>query len=211
MRKLMVMAFMSLDGVVQGAGGPDEDREGGFARGGWAVPFFDAAMMGLVAEGAARMDALLLGRKTYEMFAGAWPLTTEDDPIGTRLNAVPKYVASRTLSGLPEPAWRNSTLLQGDVADAVRKLKQEGDGEIQVHGSGGLVQTLLAQDLVDEFHLWTFPVLVGAGKRLFGTGTAPGTLKITDWTVSDTGVVIGSYARDGALAQGLLGPETGNW
>ncbi|MGW0659375.1 dihydrofolate reductase family protein [Streptodolium elevatio] len=208
MRKLMVMAFVSLDGVVQGPGGPDEDREGGFTQGGWAVPFFDAAMMGLMAEGAARMGALLLGRKTYDMFAAAWPLTTADDPIGARLNAVPKYVASRTSPAL---SWRNSTLLDGDVADAVRKLRQEEGGEIQVHGSGDLVQTLLAQDLVDEFHLLTFPVLVGSGKRLFGTGTTPGAFKITGSTVSDTGVVISSYVRDGALTHGLLGPETGNW
>ncbi|WP_436774437.1 dihydrofolate reductase family protein [Yinghuangia sp. YIM S09857] len=208
MRKLVVTAFMSLDGVVQGPGGPDEDREGGFDQGGWAAPFFDEATIARMAEFVQRLDALLLGRKTYDIFASSWPLAEDDDPIGSRLNAVPKYVASRTASEL---TWRNSALLEGDVADAVRKLKEEDGGEIQVHGSGDLVQTLLAHDLVDEFQVLTFPVLVGSGKRLFGGGTVPGTLGLTGSTVSDTGIVISTYVRAGALAHGMLGPETGNW
>ncbi|MFC4532720.1 dihydrofolate reductase family protein [Sphaerisporangium dianthi] len=207
MRKLMVMAFMSVDGVVQAPGGVDEDRDGGFEHGGWAVPHFDQALIEHMTALIGRAGALLLGRRTYEGFAATWPLAGEDDPIGAQMNGLPKYVASRTLDTV---SWRNSTLLTGDVARAVGELKRGGGGEIQVHGSGGLVQTLLAHDLVDEFHLLTFPVLIGTGKRLFAEGTAPAGLRPAETTTSGTGVLTCTYAREGKLEYGSMGPETGS-
>ncbi|MFC9602006.1 dihydrofolate reductase family protein [Streptomyces niveus] len=214
MRKLMVTTFVSLDGVMQGPGGADEDRDGGFEHGGWSVPHFGADLIERMTTVVRRADALLLGRRTYDIFAATWPLAEADDPIGSKMNGVRKYVASRTLDTV---SWQNSTLLTGDVAEAVRALKQEsGDGdddggEIQVHGSGDLIQTLIEHDLVDEFHVVVFPVLVGSGKRLFGRGTVPAGLKLLDTASSDSGVVISTYARAGELGYGAMGPETGNW
>ena len=208
MRKLMVTTFVTLDGVMQAPGGGDEDRDGGFEHGGWAVPHIDERLIGLMATLTARAGALLLGRRTYEGFAATWPLAGPDDPIGARMNGLPKYVASRTLSSVP---WQNSTLLTGDVAEAVGELKRGEGGEIQVHGSGGLIQTLVRHDLVDEFHLLVFPVLVGSGKRLFADGTIPAALKLVDSRTWSTGVVVSTYARDGELKYGAMGPETGNW
>ncbi|WP_242902794.1 dihydrofolate reductase family protein [Actinomadura terrae] len=208
MRKLMVTAFVSLDGVMQAPGGPEEDRDSGFEHGGWAVPHFEPAIITLMAEVTGRAGALLLGRRTYEDFAANWPLAADDDPIGAKLNAMPKYVASRTLRSVE---WRNSTLLDGDVADAVRKLKEEDGDEIQVHGSAGLVQTLIRHDLVDEFHVLVFPVVLGKGKRLFADGTIPTGLRLNDATTFGTGVIACTYTRVGKLAYGAMGPETGNW
>ncbi|XVQ10386.1 dihydrofolate reductase family protein [Spirillospora sp. CA-255316] len=208
MRKLIVMALVSLDGVMQAPGGPDEDREGGFEHGGWAVPYIDRQVIGLNEELTGRAGALLLGRKTYEMFAATWPLAEADDPIGARMNGLPKYVASRTLESV---SWQNSTLLTGDVVEAVGRLKEGEGGEIQVHGSGGLVHTLIEHDLVDEFHLLVFPVLIGSGKRLFGDGTVPAGLTMTGTITTGTGLVVSTYARTGKLEYGAMGPETGNW
>ncbi|GAA2776869.1 dihydrofolate reductase family protein [Saccharopolyspora taberi] len=208
MRKLLVTAFLSLDGVVQAPGGADEDRDGGFACGGWAVPHFDEQLIRRMADLTEQAEVLLLGRKTYEIFAEAWPLAAADDPIGAKLNSMPKRVASRTLKSV---SWQNSALLAGDVVEAVRALKRDGGGEIQVHGSGQLVQTLLRHDLVDEFHLLFFPVLVGSGKRLFAGGTVPAGLRLVESETSATGVLIGRYARHGDLELGSMGPETGNW
>jgi dihydrofolate reductase len=208
MRKLMVTTFVSVDGVMQAPGGSDEDRDGGFEHGGWAVPHFDEHMMQLMTALTSRADALLLGRKTYDIFAATWPLAEADDPIGAKLNSIRKYVASRTLDSV---SWQNSTLLTGDVTEAVGKLKQGEGGEIQVHGSGELIQTLVAGDLVDEFHLLVFPVLIGSGKRLFAAGTIPAGLKLVDTTTLSTGVLISTYARDGKLEYGAMGPETDNW
>jgi dihydrofolate reductase len=208
MRKLMVTTFVSLDGVMQGPGGPDEDTEGGFEHGGWSVPYFDEPLIGRMTELTGRAGALLLGRKTYDIFAASWPLAEADDPIGSKLNSMPKYVASRTLDTV---SWQNSTLLGGDVAEAVGVLKRGEGDEIQVHGSGDLVQTLLEHDLVDELHLLVFPVLLGSGKRLFGRGTIPAALKQVNTTTSAGGVVISTYAREGKLEYGAMGPETGNW
>jgi len=208
MRKLLVTTFVSLDGVMQAPGGPDEDRDGGFEHGGWSAPHFDDHLMRLMTELVDRGDALLLGRRTYDIFAAAWPLAKDDDPIGSKLNSMPKYVASRTLDTV---SWQNSTLLTGDVAEAVAKLKQGDGGEIQVHGSGGLIQTLIEHDLVDEFHVLVFPVLLGSGKRLFAEGTIPAGLKLTGTTVSTTGVVVSTYQREGKVGYGEMGPETGNW
>jgi dihydrofolate reductase len=208
MRTLVVAAFVSMDGVVQAPGGPDEDRDGGFAHGGWAAPYIDDEVIAHATGVAARADALLLGRPTYEEFAATWPLAAADDPIGAKWNTVRKHVASRTLAAV---GWENSTLLRGDVAEAVAELKAEDGGEIQVHGSGQLVQTLLAHDLVDELHLVVVPVVIGTGKRLFGSGTVPGRFETAAAATTRSGVVVGRYARAGALAYGAVGPETGNW
>jgi dihydrofolate reductase len=207
-RNLLVTAFVSVDGVVQAPGGPDEDRDGGFEHGGWVAPHVDERMLGRMAALTARADALLLGRRTYEIFAASWPLAPADDPIGSRLNALPKHVASRTLDAL---TWQNSTPLGADTVAAVRELKAAAGGEIQVHGSGGLVQTLLEHDLVDELHLMVFPVLVGSGKRLFAGGTVPTGLRLVETAASAGGVVVTSYVRDGKLDRGEIGPQTGNW
>jgi dihydrofolate reductase len=206
MRKLMVTTFMSLDGVVQGPGGPDEDRSGGFEHGGWAVPYMNEELIQRMTAVAARAGALLFGRSTYEAFAATWPLAGADDPIGERMNNLRKYVASRTLDTV---TWHNSTLLTGDVAEAVGELKRGEGGEIQVHGSGELIQTLIEHDLVDEFHLLVFPVILGSGKRLFRTGTAG--FELLESTTSSSGVVVSRYARSGKVGYGAMGPETGNW
>ena len=204
MRKLAVGTFLSLDGVMQGPGAPDEDRDGGFERGGWTVPYFDDELGRIMADLVGQSGALLLGRKTYDIFAASWPLVGDDDPIAAKLNRVPKYVASRTPRTLE---WNNSTLLSGDVAEQVAKLKQEDGGDIHVSGSGGLVQTLLRHDLVDEFRLLVFPVLVGEGKRLFADGTIPRSLELVDSTTTGTGVMVCGYRRKGALETGAFGPE----
>jgi dihydrofolate reductase len=206
MRNLVVGTFLSLDGVMQGPGGPDEDPDGGFDRGGWTVPYFDDELGQIMTDLVGQSGALLLGRRTYDIFAASWPLVGDDDPIAAKLNRVPKYVASRTPRRLE---WNNSTLLSGDVAEEVAKLKQEDGGDIHVSGSGGLVQTLLRHDLVDEFRLLLFPVLVGAGKRLFADGTIPRSLELVDSTTSATGVMICSYRRKGELETGAIGPEVG--
>jgi dihydrofolate reductase len=208
MRKLVVTAFMTLDGVVQAPGGADEDRDGGFEHGGWAVPGIDEQVIGLVQEQIARAGALLLGRRTYDIFAATWPLAGADDPIGARMNGLPKHVVSRSRQDL---AWANSTQLDGEVAEAVAALKREPGGEVQVHGSGDLVQALLAHDLVDELRVLVFPVLLGTGKRLFGGGTVPAGLRLVSATTTATGVVVSTYARGGAVEYGAMGPETGNW
>ncbi|GAA1949861.1 dihydrofolate reductase family protein [Amycolatopsis minnesotensis] len=207
MGTLTVMEFASLDGVVQAPGG-EEDAGGGFRHGGWAVPHFDEEMIERIAERTERAAALLLGRGTYDIFAATWPLAEPDDRIGAKLNGMPKHVASRTLKTV---SWQNSALLTGDAAEAVAALKRDVEGEIQVHGSVGLVQTLLRHDLVDELRLFTFPVLVGSGQQLFAHGTIPAKLRLVATETSATGVVASTYARDGDLTYGAMGPETGNW
>jgi dihydrofolate reductase len=195
MRKLVVNTMMSLDGVMQAPGGPDEDPTAGFTLGGWGVPYFDEEMMAQVAESGPY--ELLLGRGTYEIFAAHWPYT--DGPIADQLNTTRKHVASTTLDELD---WNNSTLITGDVADYVDRLKREDGPEIQVHGSPGLIQTLLEHDLIDEYRLWVFPVVLGAGKRFFGEGTRPGALRLTGSKVSKTGVTINTYERAGDVDTG---------
>jgi dihydrofolate reductase len=186
---------MSLDGVMQAPGGPDEDPTGGFELGGWGASYFDDEMLGQVAESAPY--ELLLGRGTYEIFAAHWPY--DEGPIADQLNGTRKHVASTTLEGVD---WNNSTLIRGDVADYVRKLKSQDGPEIQVHGSPGLIQTLLAHDLIDEYRLWIFPVVIGTGKRFFGDGTIPAALKLVDSKVSKTGVTINTYQRAGDVKSG---------
>jgi dihydrofolate reductase len=204
MRRLVVGAFVSLDGVMQAPGAPDEDRDGGFEHGGWTVPHFDERLEQVMADLTSRASALLLGRKTYDIFAASWPLLGDEDPMAAKLNGVPKHVASRTLTNVE---WNNSTLLTGDVAAAVAELKEQDGGEIHTAGSSELVQTLMRHDLVDEYRLLVFPVLVGAGKRLFGEGTLPRGLSLVGTSTSSTGVMINTYERRGELEYGAVGPE----
>jgi dihydrofolate reductase len=192
MRKLIVNEFLSLDGVMQAPGSPDEDREGGFAHGGWQIPYFDEVFGKVAAEGIAEAGAYLFGRKTYQTMAAFWPSQPDDDMFAATLNGLPKYVASTTLS---EPLeWDNSTLLQSDVAKAVAELKEQNGKDIVVLGSGELVQTLIKNDLVDEFGLMIHPVVLGSGKRLFPDGNPKRPLRLIRSTTSTTGVVIASYA-----------------
>jgi dihydrofolate reductase len=200
MRQLVVGTFLTLDGVMQAPGGPDEDRDGGFPHGGWLVPYFDEKIGEIMAEWTGRAGAFLLGRKTYEIFAGSWPNATDpDDEIANALNTRPKFVASRTLDRLE---WNNSTLLRGDVAGEVAKLKAQDGGEIQVHGSGGLLQTLFRHDLVDVLRLWQFPVVLGTGKRLFGEGAIPRGFRLVETRAATTGAVLHVYERAGELKYG---------
>ena len=177
MSTLIVQTFVSLDGVMQGPGGPEEDRSGGFAHGGWLVPYVDEAIGRTIVDWTERADAVLFGRRTYEILAAHWPRVGDDDPIAAKLNRVRKYVVSTTLDTVD---WNNSTLISGDVAGAVAGLKRQPGGEIQVTGSGELIQTLMRHDLVDEYRVMVFPVLVGSGKRLFAGGTMPGALELVD-------------------------------
>jgi dihydrofolate reductase len=195
MRKLTVNTFMSLDGVMQAPGGPEEDPTGGFTYGGWGVNYFDDEMMGQVAE--AEPYELLLGRGTYEIFAAHWPY--DEGPIADRLNSIRKHVASTTLERVE---WNNSTLITGDVAEYVSALKSQDGPEIQVHGSPGLIQTLLKHDLIDQFRLWIFPVVLGSGKPFFGDGTTSAALKLVDSKASRTGVTINTYERAGEIDLG---------
>jgi dihydrofolate reductase len=195
MRKLAVNTFMSLDGVMQAPGGPEEDPTGGFTHGGWGVGYFDDEMMSRMAEAAPY--ELLLGRGTYEIFAAHWPY--DEGPIADQLNGTRKHVASRTLERVD---WSNSTLIPGDVGDYVATLKGQDGPEIQVHGSPGLIQTLLRHDLIDEFRLWIFPVVIGTGKRFFGNGTIPAGLRLVDSKVSSTGVTINTYEPAGDIERG---------
>ena len=203
MRKLSVNTFVSLDGIMQAPGGPEEDPSGGFEHGGWSVTYWDDTMGNVMDEYMGKPFELLLGRKTYEIFAAHWPRVT-DDPAADALNAAPKHVASRTLDKVD---WQNSTLIDGDVADYVRKLKEQPGPEIQVHGSGDLIQTLLEHDLIDELRVWTFPVLLSSGKRLFESGTMPAGLRLVETKTSSTGVVISIYERAGDIRYGSFALE----
>ena len=195
MRRLTVNTFVSLDGVMQAPGGPDEDPTGGFTLGGWGANYFDDEMMDRMRD--ADPYELLLGRCTYEIFAAHWPY--DEGPIADRLNGTRKHVASTTLE---RADWNNSTLISGDVATYVAALKEEDGPEIQVHGSPGLLQTLLEHDLIDEFRTWIFPLVLGTGKRLFGDGAIPAGLRLVDSKVSKTGVTINTYERAGDVSRG---------
>src|ERR687897_1074683 len=195
MRTLAVNTFMSLDGVMQAPGGPEEDPTGGFRHGGWAVNYFDDEMMRRMAESGPY--ELLLGRGTYEIFAAHWPY--DEGPIADHLNSTRKHVASTTLERLD---WSNSTLIAGDVADYVATLKSQDGPEIQVHGSPGLIQTLLEHDLIDEFRVWIFPLVLGTGKRLFGDGTIPAALELLNSRTTKTGVTMNTYQRAGDIDVG---------
>jgi dihydrofolate reductase len=191
MRKLILTEFISLDGVMQGPGGPDEDRSGGFEHGGWQMPFFDDVMGKEADEGMGSAGAMLLGRKTYEIFAAYWPNQPDDAPFASFLNSIPKYVVSGTLK---EPLeWVNSTLIKGDVAEEVRKLKEEPGKDISVLGSGDLAQTLMEHGLVDEYALWIHPLVLGSGKRVFREGGPKISLSLVDSKTSGTGVLLLTY------------------
>jgi dihydrofolate reductase len=206
MRKLITGAFVSLDGVMQAPGGPREDTSRGFQHGGWVVPYIDE-VFGKAIDGlfAAPFD-LLLGRKTYEIFAAHWPYQGADDPIAKRFNAVTKYVATR--SDMPL-TWKRSIALHEAAADVAR-LKKEDGPNLLTQGSSDLIQTLLAHDLIDELSVFTFPIMLGGGKRLLGEGVKPTALKLVESKVSSTGVTISSYRRAGALTTGdfTMNPPT---
>jgi len=201
--KLTVSAMVSLDGVMQAPGGPGEDSSGGFRHGGWTAPFGSAEGYRIIVEWFTQADAFLLGRKTYQIFAGYWPKAAEpNDPIAGPLNRLPKYVASKTLKKV---AWNNSALLKGSLVAAVKKLKALEGRELQVHGSANLLQTLLKARLIDELRLITFPVVLGKGKRLFGGGTVPGAWELAETKRTPTGVVIQVYRPAGGVKTGTVG------
>jgi dihydrofolate reductase len=204
MRPLVVTTFVTLDGVMQAPGGAGEDPSGGFSHEGWLVPHFDDALGEQISQWFTGAQDFLLGRTTYEIFYASWPKMISDDPVSQGLNFKKKYVASRTLTSVE---WDTAELLQGDVGDAVRKLTTEDGGELQVHGSAGLIQTLLKEDLVDELRLVVFPVVLGEGKRLFGDGAIPRTWRLTAQATSSTGALMLSYQRGGDVETGYMGPE----
>jgi len=197
MRKLVVLTFLSLDGVMQAPGGPDEDSSSGFKYGGWTVPYFDEFLGGIMGEQMSKRADLLLGRKTFEIFAGYWPQHEDDWP---GINDITKYVASDTLA---RAEWNNTVFLKRDaLVGELKKLKQ-GDGpDIQVHGSADLIQTLLKHDLIDEFWLKIFPVTLGSGKRLFGEGVMPAAFTADESQLSPGGVLVVNYRRAGDLQTG---------
>jgi dihydrofolate reductase len=201
MRRLIVTTFLTLDGVMQAPGGPGEDDSGGFAHGGWAVPNFDEQVGQAMGELTGRPFAMVLGRKTYDVMAAHWPHASAEEG-GPIFNGATKYVASR---GRPKLEWSNSVLIEGDAAEGIAALKQEDGPELQVHGSANLIQTLLRHNLVDQFHLLVFPVVVGSGKRLFSDGTIPAGLRLVDNKVSTSGVVINTYEPAGEIVTGTFG------
>jgi dihydrofolate reductase len=203
MRALAVNTFLTLDGVMQAPGGPEEDPTGGFTHGGWSANYWDDAMFEQMAESMSKPWDLLLGRKTYEIFAAHWPYVT-DDPFADKLNSATKYVASRTLDRVE---WSNSNLIEGDVAEQVARLKNEAGPEIQVHGSWNLIQTLLKHDLVDEYRLWIFPLVLGSGKRIFEDGAIPAGLKLVDSRTFTSGVLMATYEQAGEIEYGSFALE----
>jgi dihydrofolate reductase len=198
MRKLVLNTFLTLDGVMQAPGGPEEDPTGGFSLGGWSVNYWDDSMGEVMGQLMSKPFDLLLGRKTYEIFAAYWPFAT-DVPGADVLNAARKYVATTTLESAD---WNNSTVLRGDIVPQIAALKEEDGPEIQVHGSSNLIQTLLANDMVDEIHVMIYPVVVGGGKRLFGDGTIPASFSVRDVSTSGTGVVMATYEKAGDFSVG---------
>jgi len=199
MRTLIASTFASLDGIMQAPGGPEEDPAGGFTLGGWMFNFQDEAMDISTAgfDGSGR--EMVLGRRTYEIFEAYWPYQPDDNPIARTLNAAKKYVASRTLTKVQ---WNNSTLLQGDVVSAISALKAQPGPDLQIIGSGNLIQTLQVASLIDEYNVWTFPVVLGRGKRLFGENAKPSTLRLVRSQVSATGVVMSTYVPGGDIRTG---------
>ena len=198
MRRLIVSSFLTLDGVMQAPGGPEEDDSGGFAYGGWSVHYWDEQMRQVMTEAMSTPFDLVLGRRTYQIFAAYWPHASEE--AGAKpLNDATKYVVSRNR---PTLEWEKSVLIEGDAAEGIAALKKDDGPELQVHGSGNLIQTLLRHNLVDQYRLWVFPLVIGSGKRLFADGTVPSGLKLVDSKVSTTGVVIGTYEPAGEIVTG---------
>ena len=196
MRKLVVLTFVSLDGVMQAPGGPEEDASGGFTLGGWTVPYFDEELGRVMGQQMGEPFDLLLGRKTYDIFAGYWPHHNEE---GEPLNRATKYVVSSQQRPL---VWEPSHLITGDIAREIRRVKNEDGPMLQVHGSSELIQTLLKSDLVDELWLKVFPVALGSGKRLFGEGTIPAAFQLATSKASPAGVIVATYKRSGVVQTG---------
>lgn len=191
-----MLSFITLDGVMQAPGGPEEDTSGGFKHGGWTVPYFDEFAGKVMAEQMKEPSDLLLGRKTFEIFANYWPQHEDGWP---GVNDATKYVVSNTLTS---PAWKNSVVIKGDAVEEIKKLKQQGGPDLKVWGSSNLIQTLLKNDLVDELRLKTFPVTLGAGKRLFAEGTIPAAFRLTKTEISPSGVIFADYQRAGEVKTG---------
>lgn len=210
MRKIVANTFMTLDGVMQAPGGPEEDQTGSFKWGGWSANYWDEMMAKVMMEELmSKPFDLLLGRKTYEIFAAHWPYVKNDpDELNAmaadKLNGAKKYVVSKTLV---KADWENSTLIKNDAMKGIARLKEQKGPEIQIHGSSDLIQSLLKNDLIDEFHVWIFPVALSTGKRLFGNGTIPSAFRLLDSKTSSTGVIIASYAKNGSPKMGSLALE----
>jgi len=207
MRKLIVLSFITLDGVMQAPGGPEEDPTGGFEFGGWTVDYWDDFLGKVMAEQMEKPFDLLLGRKTYEIFAAYWPYVksdTADQMMAEKLNNAKKYVVSTTLNKLD---WRNSALIKGNVVQEIKNLKEQNGPELQVHGSSNLIQTLLEHDLIDKLRLKTFPITLGNGKRLFGEGTIPAAFRLIESETSTTGVIVATYDRAGKVKIGSFALE----
>lgn len=199
MRKVIAAAFISLDGVMQAPGGPDEDTAGGFAHGGWVFHYLDEATQEVLGKTLFSSYDLLLGRNTYDIFAAYWPYAGDDDPIGAKFNAATKYVATASPGPLD---WKNSVVIGDDGAAEVARLKQQDGPDLLLQGSGEFIQALLADDLIDEFRLMIFPLLLGAGKRLFADGARPAALKLVDTKTSPSGVIMSTYRRGGEIETG---------
>ena len=198
MRKIVVLTFVSLDGVMQAPGGPEEDTSGGFEYGGWTVPYFDQAAGEIMDRQMGMPFDLLLGRKTYDIFAGYWP-KQKDSSIGELFNKVTKYVVS---DGPVDLSWEKSVLIDGDVVAKIKDLRNTDGPMLQVHGSGDMIQTLLKNDLVDELWLKIFPITLGGGKRLFGDGTIPAAFELTDSKITASGIIAANYKRAGDVKTG---------
>jgi dihydrofolate reductase len=196
MRKIIILSFITIDGVMQAPGGPEEDTSNSFRYGGWTVPYFEDFLGEVMGEQMSRPFDLLLGRKTFEIFASYWPYHEDE---GAGINKATKYVASKTLAA---HEWKKSVFLKGDVVAEIKKLKAQDGPELQVHGSGEFIQTLLKHDLVDELWLKIFPITLGAGKRLFAEGAIPATFTLVDSKISPSGVIIASYQRAGEVKTG---------
>jgi dihydrofolate reductase len=199
MRKIVTGTFVTLDGVMQAPGGPEEDREGGFAQGGWSFGYWDQMMGDVMGKMMKSPFELLLGKKTYDIFAAYWPNAKSDLDVKEKFNSTRKYVVSKRPVKL---SWQNSTLVTGDVVKEIKRLKAMDGPDLLVQGSGKLIQTLLAHDLIDTMHVWTFPVTVGAGKRLFAEGTRAEGLKLVNSQISTTGVVMATYEKAGEIKKG---------
>jgi dihydrofolate reductase len=207
MGSLTIATFMTLDGVMQAPGGPDEDRDGGFEHGGWGFPYFGDDKGEVIGEAFGQADCFLLGRRTYEIFAASWPnFPDKDDPVASRLNSLPKYVVSTTME---DAEWQPTTIIRGDVAAEVAELKERYEGEIQVHGSAGLAQTLHAHGLIDEYRIFVEPVVLGTGKRLFEPGSTPMALERVDARPLSKGSLLAIYRPAGKPAYGEFQMEEG--
>jgi dihydrofolate reductase len=207
MGTLTIATFMTLDGIMQAPGGPDEDRDGGFEHGGWSFPYFSEDMGEAIGETFSRADCFLLGRRTYEIFAASWPnFPDQDDPVASKLNTLPKYVVSTTLN---EPDWQPTTVISGDVGKEVNELKEQYDGEIQVHGSATLAQTLHAEGLIDEYRVFIEPVVLGTGKRLFEPAAAPTALRLVECRPMAKGAICVVYQPIGKPTYGEFQMEEG--